>query len=121
VDDSATVRSVVRKVMQASRFRLETAEADDGSAALEQARSHRFDVVFLECNMSGIDGFLVLHELKRDHPDVQVVMMTGTKDIRIEDRAHAAGAKGFLYKPFYADDIDAALHRLFGFTAPKAS
>jgi CheY-like chemotaxis protein len=120
VDDSSTVRSVVRKVLQASRFRLETVEAADGKAALEQVRKQHVEVVFLDCNMPGLDGFAVLDTLTRDHPDVQVVMITGARDIRIEDRARAAGAKEFLYKPFYANDIDAVLHRLFGFVAPKA-
>jgi len=41
-------------------------------------------------------------------------MMTGSKDRSLEDRARATGAKDFLYKPFYARDIDAVLHRLFG-------
>lgn len=39
VDDSATVRSIVRKIMRASRFRLETEETDEGEAALELVRS----------------------------------------------------------------------------------
>jgi FixJ family two-component response regulator len=47
-------------------------------------------------------------------------MITGARDIRLEDRARAAGAREFLYKPFYANDIDAVLHRLFGFVASKA-
>ena len=41
-------------------------------------------------------------------------MITGTRDVRIEDRARAEGAKDFLYKPFFAKDIDAVLNRLFG-------
>ncbi len=51
---------------------------------------------------------------RRAHPDMKVVMMTGTRDHRIEDRARAEGAKDFLFKPFFAKDIDAVLNRLFG-------
>jgi FixJ family two-component response regulator len=61
-----------------------------------------------------VDGFTALGEFRRTHPDMQVVMMTGTRDVRIEDRARAGGAKDFLYKPFFAKDIDAVLNRLFG-------
>ena len=114
VDDSSTVRSVIRKVLQASRFKLEAEEAADGSAAIELAKKQRFDIVFLDCQMPVIDGFATLDELKRAHPDMKVVMMTGTRDVRIEDRARAEGAKDFLYKPFFAKDIDAVLNRLFG-------
>ena len=45
---------------------------------------------------------------------MKVVMITGTRDHRIEDRARSEGAKDFLFKPFFAKDIDAVLNRLFG-------
>lgn len=118
VDNSSTVRSVVRKVLQASRFKLEAQEAADGSAAIALAKKERFDIVFLDCQMPVIDGFAALDEFKRAHPDMKVVMMTGTRDIRIEDRARAGGAADFLYKPFFAKDIDAVLNRLFGLALP---
>ncbi len=116
VDDSSTVRSVVRKVLHASRCKLEAAEAEDGSAAIELAKKQRFDIVFLDCQMPGIDGFAALSVLKAAHPDMKVVMMTGTRDHRIEDRARTEGARDFLFKPFFAKDIDAVLNRLFGLT-----
>ena len=59
-----------------------------------------------------------LAELKRVHPDIKVIMITGTRDVRIEDRARAEGARDFLYKPFFAKDIDAALNRLLGLALP---
>lgn len=119
VDDSSTVRSVIRKVLQASRFRLNSDEAAEGAAAIERARKQRYDIIFLDCNMPGIDGFVTLAELKRMHPDTKVVMITGTRDMRIEDRAHSDGAADFLYKPFFAKDIDAVLSRLFGLMRPR--
>ena len=114
VDDSANVRAVVRKVLQASRFRLEVAEAADGASAVAQAASRRFDIVLLDCNMPGVDGFATLGRLKRAQDDLSVVMTTSTRDSRIEDRARASGADDFLFKPFYVNDIDAVLSRLFG-------
>jgi len=119
VDDSATVRSIVCKMMRASRFFLQTEETDDGSTALALVRSRRFDIVVLDRNMGGLDGFATLGEITRNHPRVDTVMMTGTKDQSIADRACAAGAKGFLFKPFFPKDIDAVLHGLFGLNAPK--
>jgi|SRR3954469_707293 CheY-like chemotaxis protein len=114
VDDSPTVRSVVRKVLQASRCKLTAEEAGDGSEAIELTKKQRFDIVFLDCQMPGTDGFTTLGILKAAHPDMKVVMMTGTRDHRIEDRARIEGAKDFLFKPFFAKDIDAVLNRLFG-------
>lgn len=83
VDDSSTVRSVIRKVLQASRFKLEAEEAEEGSVAIERAKKQRFDLVFLDCQMPGIDGFAALGILKSAHPDMKVVMITGTRDARI--------------------------------------
>jgi CheY-like chemotaxis protein len=114
VDDSSTVRSVVRKVLLASRCKLTAEEAADGSAAIELAKKQRFDIVFLDCQMPGLDGFATLGQLKIAHPDMKVVMITGTRDHRIEDRARTEGARDFLFKPFFAKDIDAVLNRLFG-------
>jgi CheY-like chemotaxis protein len=114
VDDSSTVRSVIRKVLQASRFRFITEEAEEGGAAIEKAKKQRYNIVFLDCHMPGLDGFATLSGLKQIMPDSKVVMITGTRDMRIEDRAHAEGASDFLYKPFFAKDIDAVLSRLFG-------
>jgi CheY-like chemotaxis protein len=119
VDDSATVRSIVRKVLQASRFRLHAEEADEGIQALAQMRSGRYDIVFLDCNMPGLDGFATLREIKRSHPHIEVVMITATRDERMAERARAAGAKAFLFKPFFAKDIDEVLHSLFGLNAPR--
>jgi FixJ family two-component response regulator len=76
-------------------------------------------MIFLDCHMPGLDGFATLDEIRRARPDAKVVMMTGTRDVRIEDRAHAEGARDFLYKPFFAKDIDAVLNRLFGLMRPR--
>jgi CheY-like chemotaxis protein len=121
VDDSSTVRSVVRKVLQSSRFQLESHEANDGSVAVERAQSEHFDIVFLDCHMPGLDGFSTLSELQRIRPAIKVVMMTASTDSSTVDRAKEAGAHHLLMKPFYAKDIDAVLKRVFGLGAPEAA
>jgi CheY-like chemotaxis protein len=119
VDDSSTVRSVIRKVMQASRYRLNAEEVGTGAAAIACAGQQRADIVFLDCHMPDMDGFDTLKALRGVQPDVKIVMMTGTRDMRFEDRARAEGARDFLYKPFYPKDIDAVLDRLFGLMRPR--
>jgi CheY-like chemotaxis protein len=114
VDDSSTVRSVIRKVLQASCYNLDVTEAGEGETAVARAKADRFDIVFLDCHMPGLDGFATLEQLKRLQPNAKTVMISGARDVRIEDRALAEGAVDFLYKPFFARDIDAVLNRLFG-------
>ena len=115
VDDSSTMRSIVRKILAASRFALDIHEAPEGIAALKEVRSGRFGLVFLDYQMPGFNGFETLWEIKREHPQVAVVMMTSTVDNAIADRAHAAGVMAFLKKPFYLTDVEAVLERYFGF------
>lgn len=114
VDDSSTMRSIVRKILTASRFALDLHESSEGLAALNQLRSGNFGLVFLDYNMPGFNGIETLSEIKREIPGVAVVMMTSTLDNSVAGRAHAAGALAFLKKPFFPADIDAILERYFG-------
>ena len=108
------MRSIVRKILSASRFALDINEAEEGIAALNQLRSGNFDMVFLDYNMPGLNGFETLSEIKRENPKVAVVMMTAKTDDAIASRARAGGALAFLKKPFYPTDIDAVLLRFYG-------
>jgi DNA-binding NtrC family response regulator len=117
VDDSGTMRGIVRKILTASRFALNVHETSEGIAALEQIGSGRFGLVFLDHNMPGLNGIETLSEIKRISPGVSVVMMTSTIDNIVADRARLVGALAFLKKPFYPADIDVVLERHFGLHA----
>ena len=117
VDDSSTMRSIVRKILIASRFSLDVYEASEGEAAVEQLRTGTFGMVFLDYNMPGLNGFETLAMIKRDHPGMAVVMITSAIDNAVADRAHAAGVTAFLKKPFYPSDIDEILARHYGLQA----
>jgi CheY-like chemotaxis protein len=117
VDDSGTMRSIVRKILKASHFAFDIHDAAEGNTALELLRTTKFGIIFLDYNMPGLNGFETLTEIKRLNPAVAVVMMTSTLDNAIADRAHAAGALAFLKKPFYPADVDATLERYYGLNA----
>jgi CheY-like chemotaxis protein len=113
VDDSGTMRSIVRKILSGSRFALEVSEAAAGEDALKQL-ADGFDLVLLDCNMPGIDGFETLAQIRQIAPRVDVVMMTGTEDEAAAGRARASGAAAFIKKPFYPADIDAVIVTIYG-------
>lgn len=117
VDDSSTMRSIVRKILSGSRFALDIEDAAEGFAALQLLRGGKFGLVFLDYNMPGFNGLETLSEIKREAPDVAVVMISSTMDSAIADRALEAGALAFLKKPFYPTDIDNVLERYFGLRA----
>ncbi len=118
VDDSGTMRSIVRKIMSVSHFTLDIHEAAEGMAALKQLRTSNIDVVFADYNMPGLNGFDMLTQIKREIPKVAVVMMSSASDHGIADKARAAGALAFLKKPFYPADIDTVLERYYGLHIP---
>ena len=112
VDDSRTMRTIVRKILSASRFTLDVAEAEEGITAIKKL-GDRYDVVLLDYNMPGFNGFETLTQIKRMAPGTAVIMMTANEDDAIGGRARDAGAAAYLKKPFYPADIDAVLDRIY--------
>jgi len=112
VDDSSTMRGIVRKILSGCRYALEVSEAEEGIAALKNI-GRGVDLVLLDYNMPGFNGIETLTEIKRVAPHVNVVIMTSTESLRLAAQAHASGAAGFLRKPFYPTDIDEILDRIY--------
>lgn len=114
VDDSSTVRKVMQKVLAASIFNVEIEEACDGETALVYCDAGDFDVVFLDCNMPGLNGLDTLRRLRERNEHVKVIMISREQNETRVRAALTAGATAFLHKPFYPADIDRALHMAFG-------
>ena len=106
------MRSIVRKILSASRYALEVSEAEEGIAALKNI-DRGVDLVLLDYNMPGFNGFETLTEIKRVAPQVNVVMMTSTESLRLAARAQASGARAFSRSRFMPADIDAILDRIY--------
>jgi len=116
VDDSATMRGIVRKLLAGTGFPIEVSEADEGFAALKMVRETAVDLVFLDYNMPGFSGLETIAEFKREKKRMHVVLMTSMEDESLPDRAREQGA-AFLKKPFYPADIDAVLCPFYGLRA----
>jgi len=119
VDDSTTVRRIVSKVLTSSIFNIDITEAATGEAAIACCDAGHFDLIFLDCNMPGLDGLETLDRLLERDPDVKVIMITGDHNEDRRSWAFGRGAAGFLYKPFYPADIDRELHALFNLKMPE--
>lgn len=114
VDDSSTMRNIVRKILTASPFTLEISDAQEGVDAIKQISTGKIDLIFLDYNMPGLNGVETLHAVKRQQPYLYVALMTSATDEALAQRARAQGADFFLKKPFYPADINAILQRAFG-------
>ncbi len=103
VEDSATVRMVVRKALKG----FEVLEAVDSAAGLALAFEVVPDVVLLDRYLPGQDGLEVLRELVADERtrNVPVVFLTGDDDPLTLVTALDAGAHDFVRKPFLAQEL----------------
>lgn len=100
VDDDDAVRLVCAVNLEAAGVRV--LEASDGLEGLEQARSHRPDLVLTDVAMPRLDGFELAERLRQDVRTcrIPVVFLSGEAAKPNGDRARAHGAVAFLTKPF---------------------
>jgi len=118
VDDSATVRRILRKVLDSSIFNIDITEAGDGAGAVDLYENNEFSVVFLDCNMPGLNGLDTLERMLEHDPHVKVIMITGERNEELRQKALDRGAFAFLFKPFHGIDVDRELHALFDLKMP---
>jgi len=98
VDDEATLRRTLARVLMTRGFEVLTAE--DGESALALLANGKVDVMLLDVVMPLMTGMQVLQVARQRHPEVEVVMMTGHADVPTAVRVVKNGAYDFLTKPF---------------------
>lgn len=103
IDDEPVVRSAVRRVLEANGLRVAT--ADDAGSGLAHPALASCRLVLCDLMLPDRSGDEVLREIKRRHPHLPVILITGyaTRDHAI--RAREAGAAAFLAKPFEAAEL----------------
>lgn len=111
VDDEADIRMLVAGILKDEG--LQVREAGTSAAALQGVESRRPSLVLLDIWLQGsdMDGLEVLKAIKRDHPTVPVVIMSGHGTIEIAVSAIKLGAYDFIEKPFKADRLLLAVER----------
>lgn len=99
VDDNDSMRAVLRTLLRREGYDL-VGELADGAALLPMVARLHPDIVCLDQNLPGTPGLELLNALRVSCPDLSVIMLTGATDPQLEQMAVAAGASGFLRKPF---------------------
>ena len=118
VDDTKTMRRILRRVLERSVFRLDIDEAESGERAVALCRDGGFDLVLLDFNMPGLNGIETLERIRSSEPDCKVIMISAEHNEEQVRRALALGAAAFLHKPFFAHDVDRSLHTALGLKIP---
>ena len=99
VDDEADIRDLVAGILEDEGFTTRTAR--DSDSALAEIANRRPHLVFLDIWLQGskLDGLQLLEQIKKDHAEVPVVMISGHGNIETAVRATKLGAFDFIEKP----------------------
>ncbi|EGK72832.1 Sensor protein [Methyloversatilis universalis FAM5] len=114
VEDSAVNAEVASHMLQA--FGLRVTQAHDGRQALQQLEHARFDVVLMDCQMPGMDGFEACKRIRdREQlvglPATPLIALTAGANDGDRENCIAAGMDDYLAKPFREDDLYAIVRK----------
>ena len=114
VDDSASMRQMVSFTLKGAGH--EVTEASDGQQALKLAKTKKFDLVLSDVNMPNMDGISLTKEL-RTLPDFKftpILILTTEAGMDKKQDGKAAGATGWIVKPFNPDQLLATVKKVLG-------
>lgn len=114
VDDSASMRQMVAYTLREAGF--EVAEAEDGMVALALAKTESFKAVLCDVNMPNLDGIGLVRALRQlpDYRFTPLLMLTTESSPEKKQEGKAAGATGWLVKPFNPEQLITTMRRVLG-------
>ncbi len=122
VDDSKSIRSVIKKIISISGFKMEHCfEAENGREALQAMNKNWMDIILSDINMPEMNGLKMLEEMQKDESLANIpviIISTESRDERIKE-AFRLGAKGFLKKPFAPEEVKKTLYDVLGVSDEK--
>lgn len=117
VDDSNSMRAVIKKIISISGFKMDQCfEAGNGKEALEALTGNWVDVIVSDINMPEMNGFELLERLKKDNlfKDIPVIIITTESSEKRMQDAFNLGVKGFIRKPFLPEEVRKILYEVIG-------
>jgi len=114
VDDFSTMRRIVKNLLADLGF-TNTAEAEDGGAAIAMLRQGGFDFVVTDWNMPGVNGIELLRMIRADEKLKTLPVLMVTAEAKREQiiEAAQAGVNGYIIKPFTAATLQEKLNKIF--------
>jgi len=109
IDDEESMRDSCRQTLSREGNRVEV--AGDGRIGLAMLEKESFDLAILDLKMPGLSGMEVLKQIKREYPDVLVVVITGYATVESAVEAMKNGAYDFVPKPFTPGGLRVVVNR----------
>lgn len=114
VDDSASIRQMVAFTLNSVGY--EVVEAVDGMDGMDKAKSRGFDLVLTDQNMPRMDGLNLIKSLRAmpAYRSVPILMLTTESSDVMKQQGRAAGATGWLVKPFDPQRLIEVVKKVIG-------
>ncbi|HEB63421.1 MAG TPA: response regulator [Gammaproteobacteria bacterium] len=114
VDDSASMRQMVGFTLKSAGYNV--VEAVDGVDALTKAKTVKADIVITDVNMPNMDGIALITELRKlpNYKFIPILMLTTESGTGKKQEGKAAGATGWIVKPFNPDQLLSTVKRVAG-------
>ena len=114
VDDSASMRQMVSFTLKGAGY--DVVEAVDGVDALSKAKQQSVNLVITDVNMPNMDGITLIAELRKlpNYKFTPLLMLTTESAPEKKQAGKAAGATGWIVKPFNPDQLVATIKKVIG-------
>ena len=114
VDDSASLRMAIRIALTGAGYAV--TEAVDGADGLAKATGTRFDMIVTDLNMPNMDGLSMIRALRQQpaQAGIPIIFLSTESDADMKAQAKAAGATGWLVKPFQPEQLIRVAHKVLG-------
>lgn len=106
VDDSTMLRDMLSYALNEGGY-SDVVEAVDGIDGLEKAKSATYDLIITDINMPNMDGLSYIEELRKlpQYKTTPVLVLTTERSDEMKTKGKAAGATGWIVKPFVPDQL----------------
>jgi two-component system chemotaxis response regulator CheY len=114
VDDSASIRQMVAFTLKSAGY--DVIEAADGNAGLAQAKNNNVQLILTDQNMPGMDGLTLIKSLRAlpNFKTTPILMLTTESSDAMKSQGRAAGATGWLVKPFDPQKLIEVVRKVIG-------
>lgn len=122
VDDHTLFRKGLKEILLDTPYIEECKEAKSGREAIDILSKEKFDIVFLDIAMPGMDGIETLKKIKAEHPDTNILMLSMYPEEQYAMRSLKYGASGYLTKSADPEELLKAIDKIIkgGKYLPKA-
>jgi len=114
VDDSASIRLTTNVALSGAGYSV--TEAINGAEGIQKATSAAYDLIVTDLNMPVMDGLTMIRELRKipSQMGIPIIFLTTESDGSIKEQAKAAGATGWLTKPFDPENLVKIVRKVLG-------